>query len=214
MAPFSEALLLLVLLADFAVLAASRLSFTVRATAFQGLLLGLLPLAIHHPWSWQTLFLAAGTLGVKALLLPNVLLWAMREVAARREVEPSIGPIGSIAAGVVALGLALGLAGHLPSLESWIPALLVPTSFTTVMTGLLVLVTRRKAMTQVVGYLLLENGIFLFGLVLADRVPSLVETGVLLDVLVGVFIMGLVVFHMNRELESVDTARLSELREP
>jgi len=214
MAPFSEALLLLVLLGDFAVLAASRLTFTVRATAFQGILFGLLPLAIHHPWSAQTLVLATGTLAVKAILLPNVLLWAMREVAARREDEPSIGPLGSIAAGIVALGLALALSTHLPALDPGIPELLVPASLTTLMTGLLVLVTRRKAMTQVVGYLLLENGIYLFGLVLAGRVPLLVETGVLLDLLVGVFIMGLVVFHMNREIESVDTAELSELREP
>jgi hydrogenase-4 component E len=68
-------------------------------------------------------------------------------------------------------------------------------------------------MTQVVGYLLLENGVYLFGLILFGRVPFLVELGVLLDVLVGVFIMGLVAFHMNRELESLDSARLAELRE-
>lgn len=213
MVPFSEALLLLVLLANFAVLAASRLTFTVRAAAFQGVLLGLLPLAIHHPWSGHALVLATGTLLVKGILLPRLLLWAMREAAVRREVEPSMGPIRSIAAGVVALGLALGLTGHLPALEPWIPRLLVATSLATVMTGLLVLTTRRKAMTQVVGYLLLENGIYLFGLVLAGRVPLLVESGVLLDLFVGVFIMGLVVFHMNRELESLDSARLSELRE-
>jgi hydrogenase-4 component E len=81
------------------------------------------------------------------------------------------------------------------------------------MCGFLVLTTRRGAMTQVVGYLLLENGVYLFGLVLAGRMPLLVEMGVLLDVLVGVFIMGLVVFHMNRELESIDSARLAELRD-
>jgi len=213
MIPLSEAVLLLVLLVNFAVLAASRLTFTIRAAAFQGLLLGLLPLAIHHPWSGSTLLLAAGTLAVKGLVLPRVLLWAMREAAVRREVEPSLGPLSSIAAGVVALGIALALANRLPALDPAIPRLLVATSFTTVMVGLLVLMTRRKAMTQVVGYLLLENGIYLFGLILAGRVPLLVETGVLLDLVVAVFIMGLVVFHMNRELESLDSARLSELRE-
>src|SRR6266705_2773048 len=107
MISLSEALLLLVLLANFAVLGASRLTFTIRATAFQGLLLSLLPLTIHHPWTGQGLLLAGGTLLVKALLLPNVLLWAMREAAVRRELEPSLGPLSSVAAGVVALGLAL-----------------------------------------------------------------------------------------------------------
>ena len=213
MIPLSEAVLLLVLLVNFAVLAASRLTFTIRATAFQGLLLSVLPLTIHHPWSGQILLFAGGTLLVNGLVLPNVLLWAMREAAVRREVEPSLGPLSSVAAGVVALGLALALSNHLPAFDASIPRLLLPTSLTTVMSGLLMLMTRRKAMTQVVGYLLLENGIYLFGLILSGQVPLLVETGVLLDLLVGVFIMGLVVFHMNRELESLDSARLSELRE-
>jgi hydrogenase-4 component E len=213
MLPLADALLLLVLLVDFAVLAASRLTFTIRATAFQGVLLALLPLAIDQPWSGHTLFLAAGTLLVKGILLPNVLLWAMREASVRRELEPTLGPLSSIVAGVFSLGLALALGAHLPALGPAVPRLLVATSLTTVMCGFLVFTTRRKAMTQVVGYLLLENGVFVFGLSLAGRVPILIEMGVLLDLLVAVFIMALVVFQMNRELESIDSERLSELRE-
>ena len=209
----SEALLLLVLLVDFGVLGASRLTFTIRLTALQGLLLGLLPLALHHPWTGHALLLATGTMLVKGLVLPNVLLWAMREAVVRREVEPSLGPLSSVAAGLVALGLGLAIGAHLPALGPSLPHLLIPIALTTVLCGLLVLTTRRKAMTQVVGYLLLENGVYVFGMVLAGRVPLLVETGVLLDVLVGVFIMGLVVFHMNRELESLDSARLVELHD-
>jgi hydrogenase-4 component E len=76
-----------------------------------------------------------------------------------------------------------------------------------------VLTTRSKAITQVVGYLILENGIFVFGLSQVERVPFLVEAGVLLDIFVGVFIMGIVVFHINREFDSLDSARLTELRD-
>ena len=79
----------------------------------------------------------------------------------------------------------------------------------TVIIGLLVLTTRVKAVTQVVGYLMLENGIYTFGLTLAERVPLLVELGVLLDVFVGVFIMGIVVFHINREFDSLNSAHLT-----
>ncbi len=78
----------------------------------------------------------------------------------------------------------------------------------TVIIGLLVLTTRIKAITQVVGYLMLENGIYIFGLTHAERVPFLVELGVLLDVFVGVFVMGIVVFHINRRV------RLAELGQP
>src|SRR5260370_7721804 len=77
--------------------------------------------------------------------------------------------------------------------------------------GFLALTTRAKAVTQVVGYLMLENGIYLFGLTSAERVPFLVEVGVLLDVFVAVFIMGIVVFHINREFDSISSTRLSPL---
>ena len=60
---------------------------------------------------------------------------------------------------------------------------------------------------------MLENGIYLFGLTQLQRVPFLVEVGVLLDVFVGVFIMGIVVFHFNREFDSISAERLTELRE-
>jgi hydrogenase-4 component E len=213
MSHLTDTLLLLVLLTNFAVLAASRLTFTIRATAVQGILLGALPLAVHHPWSGHSLVIAAGTVAVKGVLLPSFLLWAMREAAVRREVEPSLGPLSSITAGVLAVGLGMALANFLPPIGGTIPPLLVAAAFATLMIGFIVLTTRRKAMTQVVGYLLLENGVYLFGLALAQRVPPLVEMGVLLDLVVGVFIMGLVVFHMNRELESLDSTRLSALRD-
>jgi hydrogenase-4 component E len=211
MAAYTDTILLLVLLANFAVLAASRLSFMIRAAAAQGILLGLLPLALH-PLSLHIGLIALGTILVKGIVLPSFLLWAIREAAVRREIEPSLGPLSSIAAGVLAVGWAFALSHHLPA-QPGSTSLLGATSFATLMTGFLILTTRRKAMTQVVGYLLLENGVYIFGQALSGNVALLVEMGVLLDLMVGVFIMGLVLFHMNRELESLDSTRLSELRD-
>jgi len=91
--------------------------------------------------------------------------------------------------------------------------LLVPVALVTLLCGLLVLITRSKAVTQVVGYLMLENGVYLFGLTLVERISFLVEVGVLLDVFVAVFIMGIVVFHINREFDSISAENLVELRE-
>ena len=82
-------------------------------------------------------------------------------------------------------------------------SLLVAVALSNVLTGLVVLTSRLKALTQVVGYLMLENGIYVFGLTQTQRVPFLLEMGVLLDVFVGVFIMGIVVFHINREFDTV-----------
>jgi hydrogenase-4 component E len=212
MASLAQLILLLVVLTDFAVLGTSRLSACIRFVALQGLLLGLLPPILHDTWSVHTVGLAAGTVVVKAIVLPAFLRWAIREATIRREVEPHIGYPASLLIGVVLLAASFGVARALPALAVE-AELLVPVSLATVMIGLLVVITRTKALTQVVGYLILENGIYLFGLTQAQRVPFLVEVGVLLDVFVGVFIMGIVVFHINREFDSISAARLTTLRE-
>ncbi|MEO8450980.1 MAG: hydrogenase [Gemmatimonadota bacterium] len=211
-APIHDLLLLLVILTNFWVLGTTRLSATVRATAIQGLLLGLLPVALHPGWTAHTIGLAVGTIVVKAIVLPAFLLWATREAAVRREVEPLVGFSASLMLGAVAVALAFAIATRL-ALPDVPTRLLVPVALATVMVGLLVLTTRSKALSQVVGYLILENGIYVFGLSQAERVPFLVEVGVLLDIFVGVFIMGIVVFHINREFDSLDSARLTELKD-
>ena len=79
--------------------------------------------------------------------------------------------------------------------------------------GFLILVTRRKAVTQVVGYLMLDNGIFIFGQTLAEAVPMVVELGILLDLLVAVFVMGIAIHHISREFDHIDTRALASLRD-
>jgi len=91
--------------------------------------------------------------------------------------------------------------------------LLVPCAFSVIMIGFLLLVSRFKAITQVVGYLVMENGIFLFALLLLDKTPLLVEMGILLDIFVGVLIMGIVINHINEEFESTNTIHLTTLRD-
>ena len=205
-----ELLLLLVLLTNFVVLGTTRLSTCIRAVAVQGVLLGLLPLALYPGGSLHTWGLAAGTILVKAIVLPRFLRWAIREAAVRREVEPRLGYVASLLLGVAAVAAAFAIGRQLPLLEQ-AREMLVPVALATVIIGLLVLTTRTKALVQVVGYIMLENGVYLFGLIHVERVPFLVEVGVLLDVFVAVFIMGIVVFHISREFDSLDTTRLTEL---
>jgi hydrogenase-4 component E len=207
----AELLLLFIALTDLVVLGVSRLSTCIRAIAWQGFFLGALPLVLGGSSSTHVLFLAAGTIAVKAVVLPRLLRWAMREAKVRREVEPLFGYLGSLLLGVLALGVAFAVATRMPALPG--NDLLIPMALASVMIGLIVLITRGKAITQVVGYLILENGVYLFGLTQASRVPFLIEIGVLLDVFVGAFIMGIVVFHINREFDSISSAQLTELRE-
>ena len=92
-------------------------------------------------------------------------------------------------------------------------AFLVPTALSTVWAGLLLVVTRKKAVSQVLGFLVLENGVYVFGLLLSDVMPVMVEAGVLLDLFAAVFVMGIVMFHINREFSSLDTEKLSALKD-
>jgi hydrogenase-4 component E len=207
----TQLLLLLVVLTDFALLGTTRLSACIRTIAIQGAILGLLPLLVEGGLTKHGFALAIGTVVVKALVLPGFLRRAIRETTIRRELEPLVGSMGSMLFGAAALGAAFAIASRLPAATH--DNLIVPVALVTVMIGLVVLITRSKAVIQVIGYMTLENGVYLFGLTLAVRVPFLLEMAVLLDVFVAVFIMGIVVFHINREFDSISAANLTELRE-
>jgi hydrogenase-4 component E len=89
----------------------------------------------------------------------------------------------------------------------------MPGALFTTLTGLMMIISRKNALTQVAGYLVMENGIYAFGVILAVEEPLLVEMGVLLDVFVAVFVMGITVYQISREFDHIDTDRLSELKD-
>lgn len=213
LAPSIDPWLVVALLLNFVLLGSSRLRGAINASAAQGALLGLLVVLAHGHVTLRVVLLAAAAAALKALVIPAMLVRAMREAAIRREVEPIVGFIPSLLLGALATGLALGFAGTLPLAAEHAGSLLVPTSLATVLTGFLLLTTRRKAISQVVGYLVLENGIFIMGLALLEAMPFLVEVGVLLDLFVGIFVMGIIIHHISREFSSLDTGRLRALKE-
>jgi hydrogenase-4 component E len=208
-----DPLLVVILLLNFFALATSRLRAAITASAAQGVVLGLATVAVHGRIGLEIALIAAGAMLIKGLLIPTLLTRALREAAIRREIEPLIGFTTTILFGAIGTGLSLLFARTLPLAPQHVGSLLVPASLSTVFTGFLLLITRRKAITQVVGYLILENGIFIMGLTLLDAIPFLVEIGVLLDLFVGIFVMGIIINHINREFSSLDVARLSALKE-
>jgi len=208
-----DPLLVLVLLLNFIALGASRLRAVIYAVSFQGIFLAMMPLFVHKDGGLRLLLLVAAILCVKGVVIPRMLVFAMREVVIRREVEPFVGFIPSLLLGAVGTGLALLVARTLPLGPAHRDSLIVPASLATVLTGFVVLTTRKKAISQAVGYLILENGIFLFGLLLVEAVPFLVEVGVLLDLSVGVFVMSIIIHQISREFSSQSTEHLSALKE-
>jgi len=206
-------LLVVVLLFNLFLLGTSRLQAVINASATQGVLLGVLTLCVHEGFSTWIVAITIVTILVKGVLIPRMLLRAIRDAAIRREIEPFIGFLPCLLLGALGTGASLIFARTLPLAKEHVGSLLVPASMATVWTGFLVLTTRRKAINQVVGYLVLENGIYIMGLTLLQAMPFMVEMGVLLDLFVGIFVMGIILNHIRREFSSLDTAHLSALKE-
>jgi hydrogenase-4 component E len=209
----ADSVLVLVMLVNFVLLGTSWLRVTIRAAAVQGAILSLLPLLVERQWTWHAVVMAAGAAALKGLVLPGLLQKAIRDVPIRQEVQPYIGFLPSLFLGAAGTGLAVVFAGSLPLAPEHVGSLIVPAALATLMTGLLLLTTRRKAISQVVGYFVLENGIFIFGLLLLDAMPLMVEIGVLLDLFVAIFVMGIIMNHIRDEFSSLDTELLAELKD-
>ena len=194
-------------------LASSRLPSVIRAAAFQGMVLGALPLLLEEKFAWMVVVVAAGTIIIKGFVIPSLLRRALRAANIDREVEPLLGFVPSLLLGAAAIIGAAALGSELPLLPEHAKTLLVPGAFATVVSGFILLIARAKAISQVCGYLILENGIYLFGLLLINSTPLLVEAGILLDLTVAVFVIGIIVDRIQREFDTLDTRKLTSLRE-
>jgi hydrogenase-4 component E len=194
-------------------LGSSRLPSVVRAMAVQGVVLGCLPVIIERNFDWLVSFVALVTVLVKGFAIPTLLQRAMRSANIDREIEPFIGYVPSLLLGAVGTIASVAAARMLPLLPEHAETLIVPGAMASIFTGFVLLVGRVKAISQVCGYLIMENGIYLFGLLLIHSTPFLVESGILLDLTVGVFIIGIIVDRIQRAFDSLDTRKLTTLRE-
>jgi len=194
-------------------LGSSRLPSIIRATALQGVLLGIMPLLLEHDIGWQVVAVAVATAIGKGVVIPGLLQRAMRAAHIEREIEPFIGFVPSLLLGAGGTIAALAVARSLPLLPEHAKSLLVPGALASMLTGFVLLIGRVKAISQVCGYLIFENGIYLFGLLLIGSTPLLVEAGVLLDLTVGIFVIGIIVDRIQRAFDSLDTRKLTVLRE-
>jgi hydrogenase-4 component E len=211
---WAEIVLILAAMANLVLLGSSRQRLCIRAVAVQGVSLGLFTLLAHASDLSVHVFILA-TMGVvlKGLVFPTLLFRTLEHTELRREAAPAVGYTASILAGIGMLAAALWLSTRLPALGLNVSPLVLPTALWTIFVGLFTVVARPQAISQVLGYLVLENGIFLFGAALVGEMPFLVEIGGLLDVFVAVFVMGIAIFHINREFEHLDTDRMSALKD-
>ena len=212
----SEILLTLFLLTNLLLAGTGRLPPAIRLVAARGWFIGLLPLLL---WNWSD----AGAPGlriwtvavvnalVKGLALPALLLYAVRKVHAKREMEPLVSFRVSqlLVFLIVAASFAVGKLLHVH--EAIASELAIPVAFATMGTGLFLICSRRKAVTQVLGFLVFENGISVFGAGILLEYGLVVELGILLDVFVLVFVLGIAIYQINRTFASLDTDKMNRL---
>lgn len=214
MSAWLDPLAVAVILANLLLLAVSRVRACIRMAAFQGLLVGLAPLAASRGEAGLHLvFFSLAAMGLKGLGFPWLLVRTLRKVQAKREIEPYVGYNLSVLLGIAALLLSAWLEGVLGLPGSRLSSLAVAAAFMTTLTGLLLIITRKKALTQVIGYLTAENGIFLLGTVMSPQGPLWIELSILLDLLVAVFVMGIAIHNIHSEFHSVDTDLIESLKD-
>ncbi|MBI4218659.1 MAG: hydrogenase-4 component E [Chloroflexi bacterium] len=199
-------------------LAVGKLTAIVRLVAAQGVLIALVPVLAH--WGEidaPLIAVAGGNLIVKAVAFPWLLSWTAKRVRVNGHAEPRLNYSLAVVAGIAFLLASLWLGSRLEPPGGLPSSLAVPAALFMIMAGLFLIVTRRTALTQVAGYLIVENGIFTFGTAVAWEYHVVVELGVLLDVFAALFVMGITVFQMGRTFESLDVgemAQLSDRRRP
>jgi hydrogenase-4 component E len=215
MTVLSDMLVMVLLLTNMRILASSRIDACIQAVVIQAFLLGILTItaSLGH-LSFEVILLTGTTVAVKGVLLPWLLRRAVRDAGVNQEIEPFVGYAMSVLIGAGLLGICYAISRPLQeAAPAGTAAMLIPGAMFTILTGLFIIVSRRKALTQVIGYLTMENGVYVFGASLALDEPMLVEMGILLDVFVAVFVMGIVIHQINREFDHIDTDRLSELKD-
>jgi hydrogenase-4 component E len=168
-------------------------------------LLGLHWHAPHYLWLAGIVFL------VKGIAIPVYLAHAANRLQIRRDDGTGLGTTLALCSGCVVVVASYFLAPEVAVLPLG-NAGAAGMALALLLIGMLLMMTRRLALSQVIGFLVLENGIFLYGLTQTHGMPMMVEMGVVFDVLIGVLVAGIVIFRLNRSFEHIDVTQLRGLR--
>lgn len=214
---YASAVLVIILLSVLFSLGSDRLMALVKLMALQGVMVSIINLFVlgNDKLMGAGLLVFAAMLLIKGLIIPGLMYTAVKKLSIKREVEPIIGYHASIFIGLALIMVSAFISSQvLGSLPEGNP-LLLTSAITTVAAGLFLMLGRRKAITQVIGYLMMENGIYLIGTALAKQAHTMfvLEFGMLLDLLVAVMIMGIILNRINNAFDDVDTSLLGRLKD-
>ena len=205
-------ILLLVVLINMFIMGSNRIITAIKAVALQGIILALLAF-FSEEFTTKGTILFLIVVSIKGFVIPLLLIHATKLANINQEMKPLIGYMPTMFIDALSVFLSFFISQRLPLLPSHQETIIVPVFFATLMSGMILIITRQKAITQVIGYLIMENGVFILSSMLTGSVTFLAEIGVLLDVLAGVFIMGIMLNHISTTFEKSDVDKLTSLRE-
>ena len=204
----------LLLLLSFGMLAQRRVVAMVNLLALQGGLLFAATLLLAWRTHQHHLYLSAAlTLTVKVISLPWLLHRLIRRLQVYWDTEPLLNISGTMLVGVLVVVFAFGLAQPISALANTATRSAIGIAVAVVLLSFLTMITRRKAMSQVVGFLSMENGLFFGAMSATYGMPMVVELGVALDVLVAMLVLGVFFFQIREQFDSLDLHHLESLKE-
>lgn len=202
------------LLISFAMLSQRRTRSLVVLFGLQGAILFASTTLVAYSAGLHHLYFSAGlTLVLKVGLLPWILLRLVDALEAQWDTEPLINIPTTMLIGVGLVIFAFGLAQPISALATTITRNTLGIALAIILLAFMMMITRRKAVTQVMGFLAMENGLFFAATSATYGMPMVVELGIALDVLVGVFILGIFFFQIREQFESLDLHHLEKLKE-
>jgi hydrogenase-4 component E len=204
----------LLLLVSFAMLSQRRIVSLVNLLALQGTLLCAATLLLAWRTGQHHLYLSAAlTLALKVVGLPWLLHRLIRRLEVYWDTEPLLNMPGTMLVGLVTVVFAFGLAQPIAELASTATRNAIGIAVAVILLAFITMITRRKAMSQVVGFLSMENGLFFGAMSATYGMPMVVELGVALDVLVAVLVLGIFFFQIREQFDSLDLHHLESLKE-
>ena len=204
----------ILLLLAFAMLAQRRVVSLVNLFAAPGLVLALSTAVVAYTTRQPHLYESAAlTLVLKVALLPWLLHRLVRRLDVRWEFEGLINIPATMLIGIVLVVFSFNLALPISQLASTVTRATLGIAMASVMLAFLMMITRRKAIPQVIGFLAMENGLLFAATSATYGMPMVVELGVALDVLVGMLILGVFFFQIREQFDSLDLKHLEKLKE-
>ena len=213
-AQINSLLAALILLTAFAMLVQRRMYALLHLFAWQGLFLAVSTALVGFVAKTHHLYISSVlTLAIKVVLLPYILHRLIQNLKIHKEVETVVNVPTTMLMGIALVIFSYHLTAPIRELSTLVTKSTLAVALATVMLGLLMMITRRHAVTQIIGFLAVENGLFFAATSATYGMPLVVELGVALDLLIAAFIFGIFFFHINTTFDSLDVDQMARLKE-